>query len=87
MPRLTPSTRIHHDGMGKLPSIVFGRYTLHDDFITFVSEFVTVADTYRTLDQYYISRFRACFQGEARDLFKSRARMLNCWSLGYAYKN
>lgn len=55
---------------------------LHDDFVTFLRDFLTVANAYNAPDHYRISQFRSCLQGDARDLFESRMEphTLNSWS-------
>ena len=82
IPRPSPVARIQHDNMGRLPALTFGRYMLHDDFVTFLRDFLTVANAYNAPDHYRISQFRSCLQGDARDLFESRIEphTLNSWS-------
>lgn len=82
-PSLAPVVHIRYDNMGRLPALTFKRYMLHDDFVSFPRDFLTVANTHNALDHYWISQFCSYLQPDARDLFESRIdpHTLSSWSL------
>jgi hypothetical protein len=57
---------------GRLPPLVFGKYTLGDDFRTYIRNFEAIARICRASDTYMVNQLKCQLVGDAKDLLEAR---------------
>jgi hypothetical protein len=57
---------------GRLPPLAFSKYSLGDDFITYIHNFEAIAQTCQASDLYMINQLKCQMIGDAKDLLDAR---------------